>query len=70
MMKYRQLTVSVGRTVNLGNYESIRKELGVVIELDEDDDIEEIQEVETKKLQDEVDVWGREQKAKGQGWSQ
>jgi len=68
-MKPIQLSISIGRTVNLGNYESIRKELGVVIELDADDDIDEINVVESKKLQDALDVWGREQKAKGTGWS-
>ena len=68
-MKIKRLSISVGRTVNLGNYESVRKELGIEIDLDPNDNIEEINAVETKKLQDDVDVWGREQKTKGQGWS-
>ena len=68
-MKVTHLSISVGRTVNLGNYESVRKERGVEIELEPGDNIEEINQVETKMLQDDVDVWGREQKAKGADWS-
>lgn len=39
-MKIKELTVVVGRTINLGNYNSLKIEQGVTVSLEDGDDIE------------------------------
>jgi len=39
-MKITQLSVTVGRTINLGNYNSLKIEQGVTVDLEDGDSIE------------------------------
>jgi len=39
-MRISQLRVDVGRTINLGNYNSLKIEQGVTVDLEDDDTIE------------------------------
>lgn len=39
-MKFREVSVLVGRTINMGNYESLRVELSASAVLDDGDDLD------------------------------
>ncbi len=41
-MKVKTVTVSMGRTVNMGNYESARWDFSMEVEVDEGEDVEKV----------------------------
>ena len=50
-MEIRKIVVNMGRTVNLGNFESARFDLSVEAETDALDDIKELEHVVSKNLE-------------------
>mgnify|MGYP003114060681 CR=1 FL=1 len=56
-MKYKKATINIGRTVNLGNFESIRLDLAIEAEVSSSSDIQELEATVSKNLEDMI---GRE----------
>ena len=56
-MKYKKATINIGRTVNLGNFESIRLDLAIEAEVSSSSDIQELETTVSKNLEDMI---GRE----------
>ena len=52
-MKVKTVTVSMGRTVNMGNYESARWDFSMEAEVDEGEDVEKVK----KDLAKVVNEW-------------
>ena len=53
-MKMLETTLSIGRTINLGNYESLRVELSIRAEIDSDEystDLKSLEDVLSKNLE-------------------
>lgn len=53
-MKIKQITVTLGRTLNLGNYESARMDVGVTVDLDPDDNPSEVFEATYKTAKEKL----------------
>ena len=53
-MKMLETTLSIGRTINLGNYESLRVDLSIKAEIDSDDystDLKSLEDVLSNNLE-------------------
>ena len=55
-MKVNYVEVSVGKTVNIGNYESVRAEVRLGATLDPDDKVTEVRRVLNIQAAQELDV--------------
>ena len=54
-MKMKKATINMGRTVNLGNFESARFELAIEAEVEAKEDLKELEEVVSENLDDMID---------------
>ncbi len=53
-MRISQITIGVSRTVNLGNYNSLKIEGLVTVDLLEDDRIEDARDLATKEIKEQL----------------
>ena len=54
-MKMKNATINMGRTVNLGNFESARFDLAIEAEVEAKEDLKELEEVVSENLDDMID---------------
>ena len=54
-MKMKKATINMGRTVNLGNFESARFDLAIEAEVEAKEDLKELEEVVSETLDDMID---------------
>ena len=54
-MKMKKATINMGRTVNLGNFESARFDLAIEAEVEAKEDLKELVEVVSENLDDMID---------------
>ncbi len=54
-MKMKKATINMGRTVNLGNFESARFDLAIEAEVEAKEDLKELEEVVSENLDDMID---------------
>jgi len=59
-MKMLETTLSIGRTINLGNYESLRIDLSIRAELDSDEYSSELKSLESVLSRNIEDVISRQ----------
>ena len=53
-MKMKKATINIGRTINLGNFESARFDLAIEAEVEAKEDIKELEDVVSGNLDDMI----------------
>jgi hypothetical protein len=54
-MKIKKATINMGRTVNLGNFESARFDLAIEADVEAKEDLKELEEVVSENLEGMID---------------
>lgn len=66
MSRITEIRLAVGRTINLGNYETVRLEAGVTVAVDEGDDLDAVKAALQPELRNLMEAtWKAQRKQKG-----
>ena len=68
MPRVVRIIENMGRTVNIGNYESVRREVTEEVAVLEGEDPDTVREDLREKVQKELDLWATLQRQGGQNW--